>query len=50
MASRWQDALADLHQELLEGLHRWRARLAECPELQGALAERAPRAQKHVRS
>lgn len=29
-----KDALADLHRDLLEGLHRWRARLAACPELQ----------------
>eukprot|EP00434_Breviolum_minutum_P021258 symbB.v1.2.018753.t1/scaffold1508.1/size114708/12 len=28
-----KDALADLHRDL-EGLHRWRARLAACPELQ----------------
>lgn len=29
-----KDALADLHRDLLEGLHRWRARLAACPALQ----------------
>eukprot|EP00435_Cladocopium_sp_Y103_P009776 s3814_g2.t1 len=36
-----KDALADLHRDLLEGLHRWRGRLAACPELQaGAVLAR----------
>ncbi|CAJ1370154.1 unnamed protein product [Effrenium voratum] len=35
-----QDALEDLHRDLLEGLHQWRARLSAYPELEVRWEER----------